>query len=65
MQCDGYAAYKSIADAACGEAITLAFCWAVLSGAIFSLAHSRWSVSAMPLHITRGNWYGAKAPTAQ
>jgi hypothetical protein len=30
MQCDGYAAYKTIADAACGEAITLAFCWAHL-----------------------------------
>jgi transposase len=26
VQRDGYAAYKSIADAACGEAITLAFC---------------------------------------
>jgi hypothetical protein len=23
VQCDGYAAYKSIADAACGEAIML------------------------------------------
>src|SRR6266478_2684617 len=28
VQCDGYAAYKTIADAACGEAIMLAFCWA-------------------------------------
>ena len=31
VQCDGYAAYKTIADAAhAGEAITLAFCWAHL-----------------------------------
>ena len=30
VQCDGYAAYKTIADAASGEAITLAFCWAHL-----------------------------------
>jgi len=28
VQCDGYAAYKAIAAAAPGEAITLAFCWA-------------------------------------
>jgi hypothetical protein len=26
VQCDGYAAYKTIADKAPGEAITLAFC---------------------------------------
>jgi hypothetical protein len=26
VQCDGYAAYKTIADKASGEAITLAFC---------------------------------------
>jgi transposase len=30
VQCDGYAAYKSIANAASEEAITLAFCWAHL-----------------------------------
>ena len=30
VQCDGYAAYKNIADAASGEAVTLAFCWAHL-----------------------------------
>ena len=28
VQCDGYRAYKTIADKAPGEAITLAFCWA-------------------------------------
>jgi transposase len=31
VQCDGYAAYKTIADKASGEAITLAFRWAHLS----------------------------------
>ena len=30
VQCDGYAAYKNIAAAAPGEAITLAFCWSHL-----------------------------------
>ena len=30
VQCDGYAAYKNIADATSGEAVTLAFCWAHL-----------------------------------
>jgi transposase len=30
VQCDGYAAYKTVADKAPGEAITLAFCWAHL-----------------------------------
>src|SRR5215467_12991865 len=30
VQCDGYAAYKTIAHAASDEAITLAFCWAHL-----------------------------------
>ena len=30
VQCDGYAAYKTIADASCAEGITLAFCWAHL-----------------------------------
>ena len=38
MQCDGYAAYKSIANAAPGEAITLAFCWAHLRRRFFDLA---------------------------
>jgi transposase len=28
VQCDGYAVYKKVAHEACGEAITLAFCWA-------------------------------------
>jgi hypothetical protein len=37
-QCDGYAAYKGIADAAPGEAITLAFCWAHLRGRFFDIA---------------------------
>ena len=32
------AAYKTIADAACGEAITLAFCWAHLRRAFFDIA---------------------------
>ena len=38
VQCDGYAAYKSIADAAGGEAITLAFCWAHLRRRFFDIA---------------------------
>src|SRR5258707_8119980 len=38
VQCDGHAAYKSIADAACGEAITLAFCWAHLRRRLFDIA---------------------------
>ena len=38
VQCDGYAAYKSIANAAPGEAITLAFCWAHLRRRFFDLA---------------------------
>ena len=38
VQCDGYAAYKSIADAAPGEAITLAFCWAHLRRRFFDIA---------------------------
>jgi transposase len=36
VQCDGYAAYKTIANAARDEAITLAFCWAV-SGPLTTL----------------------------
>ena len=38
MQCDGYAAYKTIAAAAAGEAITLAFCWAHLRRKFFDIA---------------------------
>ena len=38
VQCDGYAAYKTIANAARGEAITLAFCWAHLRRRFFDIA---------------------------
>jgi transposase len=38
VQCDGYAAYKTIADKAPGEAITLAFCWAHLRRRFFDIA---------------------------
>ena len=38
VQCDGYAAYKTIADKAPGEAITLAFCWAHLRRHFFDIA---------------------------
>jgi transposase len=38
VQCDGYAAYKTIVAAASGEAITLAFCWAHLRRRFFDLA---------------------------
>jgi len=38
VQCDGYAAYKTIAAAASGEAITLAFCWAHLRRKFFDIA---------------------------
>ncbi|MGH8733864.1 MAG: IS66 family transposase, partial [Burkholderiales bacterium] len=38
VQCDGYAAYKTIADAAPGEAITLAFCWSHLRRHFFDIA---------------------------
>jgi transposase len=38
VQCDGYAAYKTIAGATCGEAITLAFCWAHLRRRFFDIA---------------------------
>jgi transposase len=38
VQCDGYAAYKTIANAAPGEAVTLAFCWAHLRRRFFDLA---------------------------
>jgi transposase len=38
VQCDGYAAYKTIADAANDEAITLAFCWAHLRRRFYDIA---------------------------
>jgi transposase len=38
VQCDGYAAYKTIADAAPGAAITLAFCWSHLRRHFFDIA---------------------------
>jgi len=38
VQCDGYAAYKTIADKPCGEAITLAFCWSHLRRKFFDIA---------------------------
>jgi transposase len=39
VQCDGYAAYKNIADdARAGDAITLAFCWAHLRRKFFDIA---------------------------
>ena len=38
VQCDGYAAYKTIAGAASGEAIMLAFCWAHLRRGFFDIA---------------------------
>ena len=39
VQCDGYAAYKNIANAAyLGDAITLAFCWAHLRRKFFEIA---------------------------
>jgi transposase len=38
VQCDGYAAYKTIADKAPDQAITLAFCWAHLRRRFFDIA---------------------------
>jgi transposase len=38
VQCDGYAAYKTLANAAPDEAITLAFCWAHLRRRFFDIA---------------------------
>ena len=40
VQCDGYAAYKTIAAKARDEAIKLAFCWAHLRRGFFDLAKS-------------------------
>jgi transposase len=39
VQCDGYAAYKTVANAAPGEAITLAFCWSHLRRHFFDIAN--------------------------
>lgn len=38
VQCDGYVAYKTIANAANDDAITLAFCWAHLRRGFFDIA---------------------------
>ena len=38
VQCDGYAAYKTIAATAPGETITLAFCWAHLRRRFYDIA---------------------------
>jgi len=38
VQCDGYAAYKTLANAASDEAITLAFCWSHLRRRFFDIA---------------------------
>ena len=38
VQCDGYAAYKTIANTTRDEAITLAFCWAHLRRRFFEIA---------------------------
>src|ERR1700675_4100688 len=38
VQCDGYQAYKTVANAACDDAVTLAFCWAHLRRRFFDLA---------------------------
>jgi transposase len=38
VQCDGYAAYKTIASAAREEAITLAFCWTHMRRHFFDIA---------------------------
>jgi transposase len=37
VQCDGYQAYKTIANTTCGDAITLAFCWAHLRRRFFDI----------------------------
>ena len=38
VQCDGYSAYKTIANKPCGQAITLAFCWAHLRRQFYDIA---------------------------
>ena len=41
VQCDGYAAYKTIADRAPRKAITLAFCWAHLRRQFYDIEKDR------------------------
>ena len=62
VQCDGYAAYKTIADdARTGDAITLAFCWAHLRRQFFDIAKGgrrrsrakRWSASPHSMRSRR------------
>jgi len=40
VQCDGYAAYKTIANDPAGEAITLAFCWSHLRRRFYNIAEN-------------------------
>jgi transposase len=40
VQCDGYAAYKTFANAAPDETITLAFCWAHVRRRFFDIAEA-------------------------
>jgi transposase len=40
VQCDGYAAYKTIANDRAGEAITLAFCWSHLRRRFYNIAEN-------------------------
>jgi hypothetical protein len=40
VQCDGYVAYKTIANSMRDEAITLAFCWAHLRRRFYDIAES-------------------------
>ena len=40
VQCDGYAAYKTIANDPAGEAITLAFCWSHLRRRFYDIAEN-------------------------
>ena len=68
VQCDGYAAYKTIANAARDEAITLAFCWAHLrAGSLTSpraaplRSPARLSSASLPFMRSRKR-SGAAAP---
>jgi transposase len=38
VQCDGYAAYKKVAERPCGDAIVLAFCWSHLRRRFYDIA---------------------------
>ena len=40
VQCDGYAAYKTLANGPAGEAITLAFCWSHLRRRFYDVAEN-------------------------